>query len=105
MITFTTVYNKLKDNIMAKIFKVIVELCELLITARKDERCGRAVTTGVCESSGQNDPDYGRSIATMAGNLLYSQHDYLAPIPLGQIRFNEALKQNPGGNEICKIKV
>jgi hypothetical protein len=40
--------------------------------------------------------DYGRSIATLAGNLLYSQRDYLAPIPQGQIRLNEALKQNPG---------
>jgi len=40
--------------------------------------------------------DYGRSIATLAGNLLYSQRDYLAPIPLGQIRLNEALIQNPG---------
>jgi hypothetical protein len=42
------------------------------------------------------DADYGRSIATLPGNLLYSQRDYLAPIPLGQIRLNEALAQNPG---------
>ncbi|WP_243347106.1 RagB/SusD family nutrient uptake outer membrane protein [Parabacteroides sp. FAFU027] len=42
------------------------------------------------------DPDYGRSIATIPGNLLYSQRDYLAPIPLEQIRLNGALKQNPG---------
>ena len=40
--------------------------------------------------------DYGRSIATLAGNLFYSQRDYLAPIPLGQIRLNESLIQNPG---------
>ncbi|MDR2119444.1 MAG: DUF4469 domain-containing protein [Tannerella sp.] len=31
---------------MAKIFKVIVELYDLLITARKDDRCGRVVFTG-----------------------------------------------------------
>ncbi|MDR2804053.1 MAG: RagB/SusD family nutrient uptake outer membrane protein [Dysgonamonadaceae bacterium] len=54
------------------------------------------LTNGVYEGSGPNDPDYGRSIATLPGNLLYSQRDYLAPIPLGQIRLNEALKQNPG---------
>ncbi len=47
---------------------------------------------GVYEESG---PDYGRSIATIPGNLLYSQRDYLAPIPLGQIRLNPSLKQNP----------
>jgi hypothetical protein len=40
--------------------------------------------------------DYGRSIATDPGNLLYSQRDYLAPVPLGQIRLNPALLQNPG---------
>ncbi len=51
------------------------------------------LTYGVYEGA---DSDYGRSIATIAGNLLYSQRDYLAPIPLGQIRLNEALKQNPG---------
>jgi hypothetical protein len=54
------------------------------------------LTNGVYEGSGPGDPDYGRSIATLAGNLLYSQRDYLAPIPLGQIRLNEALIQNPG---------
>ena len=54
------------------------------------------LTYGVYESGGTGDPDYGRSIATLAGNLLYSQRDYLAPVPLGQIRLNEALKQNPG---------
>jgi hypothetical protein len=32
--------------IMAKIFKVIVELYDLLITARKDDRFGRVVSTG-----------------------------------------------------------
>jgi len=42
------------------------------------------------------DPDYGRSIANMASNLLFSQRDYLAPIPLEQIRVNPALTQNPG---------
>ncbi len=40
--------------------------------------------------------DYGRAIATDPGNLLYTQRDYLYPIPLGQIRLNEALTQNPG---------
>ena len=54
------------------------------------------LTYGVYEAGGVSDPDYGRSIATLSGNLLYSQRDYLAPIPLGQIRLNAALKQNPG---------
>jgi len=40
--------------------------------------------------------DYGRTIANLPGNLLYSQRDYLAPIPLTQIRLNPALTQNPG---------
>jgi hypothetical protein len=31
---------------MAKLFKIIVELYELLITARKDDRSGRAISTG-----------------------------------------------------------
>lgn len=44
----------------------------------------------------QTSLDYGRAIATLAGNLLYSQRDYLAPIPLEQIRLNEALTQNRG---------
>jgi hypothetical protein len=44
----------------------------------------------------QSSLDYGRAIASLEGNLLYSQRDYLAPIPLGQIRLNEALKQNRG---------
>lgn len=51
---------------------------------------------GVYEGSGVNDPDYGRSIATLSGNLLYSQRDYLSPVPLNQMRLNPALKQNPG---------
>jgi hypothetical protein len=54
------------------------------------------MTYGVYEGSGPDDPDYGRSIANLPGNLLYSQRDYLAPIPLGQIRLNPALTQNPG---------
>jgi hypothetical protein len=40
--------------------------------------------------------DYGRTVANLEGNLLYSQRDYLVPIPLTQIRLNETLKQNPG---------
>jgi len=56
----------------------------------------RPLQYGIYEGSGPNDPDYGRSIATLAGNLLYSQRDYLAPIPLVQIRLNGALTQNPG---------
>ncbi len=51
---------------------------------------------GVYEGSGETDPDYGRSIATLKGNLLFSQRDYLAPIPLEQIRLNPQLIQNPG---------
>ena len=51
---------------------------------------------GIYQGSGPNDPDYGRSIATLAGNLLFSQRDYLSPIPLVQIRLNPQLKQNPG---------
>ena len=31
---------------MAKLFKVLVELYELLLTARKDDRSGRVVSTG-----------------------------------------------------------
>jgi hypothetical protein len=54
------------------------------------------LTYGVYEGGGSADLDYGRSIATEPGNLLYSQRDYLAPIPLGQIRLNKALTQNPG---------
>lgn len=54
------------------------------------------LTYGVYEGSGPNDPDYGRSIANLEANLLYSQRDYLAPIPLGQIRLNKQLTQNPG---------
>lgn len=51
---------------------------------------------GVYEGSGTTDPDYGRSIATLAGNLHFSQRDYLEPIPLQQIRLNPQLSQNPG---------
>ena len=51
---------------------------------------------GIYEGSGQDDLDYGRSIVTVPGNLLYSQRDYISPIPLGQMRLNEALIQNPG---------
>lgn len=51
---------------------------------------------GLYEGTGSSDPDYGRSIATLAGNLLFSQRDYLSPIPLEQIRLNPQLKQNPG---------
>lgn len=48
---------------------------------------------GIYEAAGF---DYGRTIANLAGNLLYSQRDYLAPIPLTQIRLNPSLTQNPG---------
>lgn len=51
---------------------------------------------GIYEGTGPNDPDYGRSIATLAGNLNFSQRDYLQPIPRVQIRLNPQLKQNPG---------
>lgn len=51
---------------------------------------------GVYEGTGKEDPDYGRSIATLAENLHYTQRDYLDAIPLQQIRLNPALKQNPG---------
>ncbi|MDR3261218.1 MAG: RagB/SusD family nutrient uptake outer membrane protein, partial [Tannerella sp.] len=56
----------------------------------------RPLQYSLYEGNGPTDLDYGRSIANLAGNLLYSQRDYLAPVPLGQIRLNEALKQNPG---------
>ena len=51
---------------------------------------------GLYEGSGPNDPDYGRSIATLASNLLFEKREYLAPIPLAQIRLNPQLTQNPG---------
>ncbi|MDR3268634.1 MAG: RagB/SusD family nutrient uptake outer membrane protein [Tannerella sp.] len=51
---------------------------------------------GLYSATDPNDLDYGRSVATLAGNLLYSQRDYLLPIPLDQIRLNESLTQNPG---------
>lgn len=50
---------------------------------------------GIYEGAGPSDPDYGRSIAALKGNLLFSQRDYLAPIPLEQIRLNPNLTQNP----------
>ena len=43
-----------------------------------------------------DDPDYGRSIATLASDLLFEKREYLAPIPLAQMRLNPQLKQNPG---------
>ena len=36
--------------------------------------------------------DYGRSIATLAGNLLYTQRDYLDPIPRQQIRLKMCIR-------------
>ena len=51
---------------------------------------------GLYEGSDPNDPDYGRSIATLAGNLLYTQRDYLDPIPRQQTRLKPQLTQNPG---------
>lgn len=51
---------------------------------------------GIYLGGGENDPDYGRSIATLSGNLLFRERDYLAPVPLQQIRLNPNLKQNPG---------
>ena len=51
---------------------------------------------GVYTGSGESDPDYGRSVAVLADNLLFSQRDYLEAIPLQQIRLNPALTQNPG---------
>ena len=51
---------------------------------------------GYYEGFGESDPDYGRSIAVLAGNLNYSQRDYLSAIPLQQMRLNPALTQNPG---------
>lgn len=56
----------------------------------------RPLTNGIYTGTGPSDLDYGRSIVTLAGNLLYSQRDYLAAIPLGQIRLNGNLTQNPG---------
>jgi len=51
---------------------------------------------GIYEGTGPNDPDYGRSVATLSGNLLFGTRDYLSPIPLQQMRLNPNLKQNPG---------
>ena len=55
----------------------------------------RPTAYGIYEGTGPNDPDYGRPIATLAGNTLYSQRDYLVPVPLTQIRLNPQLTQNP----------
>jgi starch-binding outer membrane protein, SusD/RagB family len=51
---------------------------------------------GIYESVPASDPDYGRSVATVASGLKYTVKDYLSPIPLGQILLNNNLKQNPG---------
>ncbi len=50
---------------------------------------------GIYENVPESDPDYGRSIATLAGNLHFNTRDYLSPIPLKQQRLNPELKQNP----------
>ncbi|MDE6771074.1 MAG: RagB/SusD family nutrient uptake outer membrane protein [Muribaculaceae bacterium] len=47
-------------------------------------------------SEDPNDIDYGRPIATIPGNCLFSVKDYLDPLPIEQIRLNPNLKQNPG---------
>lgn len=47
-------------------------------------------------SEDTSDIDYGRPIATIPGNCLFSAKDYLDPLPLEQIRLNPNLKQNPG---------
>lgn len=52
-----------------------------------------ALTHGVYEASGF---DYGRSIAALDANLQFYPKDYLYPIPVGQMRLNEKLRQNPG---------
>jgi hypothetical protein len=49
---------------------------------------------GLIEDAGSL--DYGRTVANLEGNLLYSQRDYLTPVPLTQKRLNESLTQNPG---------
>lgn len=51
---------------------------------------------GVYTGTGENDPDYGRSIAVRSENLQFQNRDYLSPLPLKQIRKNPSLKQNPG---------
>lgn len=56
----------------------------------------RPLQYGIYEGTGKNDPDYGRSIATKSGNLLYTTRDYLEPLPKEQIRLNPQLLQNPG---------
>ncbi len=57
------------------------------------------LTYGVYDESkgvSASDPDYGRTIATFPEGLKYVVKDYLNPIPLGQIKLNPQLKQNPG---------
>ena len=54
------------------------------------------LTYGVYEGTGPDDPDYGRSIVNDPANSLFTQRDYLSAIPLGQIRLNPQLVQNPG---------
>jgi len=56
----------------------------------------RPLMYGLYEGTGENDPDYGRSIAVLASNLHWAPRDYLDAIPLQQIRLNPALTQNPG---------
>ncbi len=51
---------------------------------------------GVYEGTGPDDPDYGRAIANNPVNLLFTQRDYLQPLPKDQIRLNPQLMQNPG---------
>lgn len=48
---------------------------------------------GVYEEEGF---DYGRSISALSNNLQFQPKDYLYPLPIGQIRLNGNLKQNPG---------
>lgn len=52
-----------------------------------------ALTYGVYEVPGF---DYGRSIAALDANLRFQPKDYLYPIPVGQMRLNKKLMQNPG---------
>lgn len=56
----------------------------------------RPLLYGMYEGDGPSDPDYGRPIATLKGNLLFTQRDYLQPLPKEQLRLNPELKQNPG---------
>ncbi len=47
-------------------------------------------------SEDPSDPNYGRPVATLAGNCFWAPRDYLDAVPLGQIRLNPNLTQNPG---------